>query len=237
MAQVDHVVVLCRWARDVLARNGVPDEKVTLSRQGIPDRGAAARGGPLREELGRSSWRISAESILPRAPTCWSKRLPQFPMRRSPWTCSQFFRPAQTRRGRSWKPGWRATALDAAPDRCTRYGFRDHERLRSDRDPVAFAGTGPLVVLEAFAAGVPVLGSDLGGIAESVRNGVDGILLRPDDVHAWAATISRLAENRDIVSNLKRDIRPPRTMDDVARDMSELYFDLDRQNLGRSVEL
>jgi glycosyltransferase involved in cell wall biosynthesis len=34
--------------------------------------------------------------------------------------------------------------------------------------------TGPLVVMEAFAAGIPVLGSKLGGIAELVTDGVDG---------------------------------------------------------------
>ena len=45
--------------------------------------------------------------------------------------------------------------------------------------------TGPLVVLEAFAAGVPVIGSRLGGIAEMVRDGVDGLLFEagsPEDL-------------------------------------------------------
>ena len=42
--------------------------------------------------------------------------------------------------------------------------------------PSLWLETGPLVVLESFAAGVPVLGSRLGGIAELVRDGVDGLL-------------------------------------------------------------
>src|SRR5439155_21759837 len=53
--------------------------------------------------------------------------------------------------------------------------------------------TGPLVALEAFAAGVPVLGADLGGIAELVSDGVDGVLLPPDDAVAWAQAVSDLA--------------------------------------------
>ena len=38
--------------------------------------------------------------------------------------------------------------------------------------PSQWLETGPLVVYEAFSAGIPVLGSRLGGIAELVRDGV-----------------------------------------------------------------
>jgi glycosyltransferase involved in cell wall biosynthesis len=40
--------------------------------------------------------------------------------------------------------------------------------------------------LEAFAAGVPVLGANLGGIAEVGRAGVHSILVASDDAAAWA---------------------------------------------------
>jgi glycosyltransferase involved in cell wall biosynthesis len=89
--------------------------------------------------------------------------------------------------------------------------------------PSRWLETGPLVVLEAFAAGVPVLGSDLGGIAESVRNGVDGALVRPGDIDAWSEVISRFAADRRLVAALRQNVRPPRTIDEVAREMSEVY--------------
>jgi glycosyltransferase involved in cell wall biosynthesis len=89
--------------------------------------------------------------------------------------------------------------------------------------PSRWLETGPLVALEAFAAGVPVLGADLGGIAEIVRNGVDGVLVQSDDVNAWSAAILKLARNRALIEELKRNIRSPRTMDDVAHDMAALY--------------
>src|SRR5205807_2637121 len=44
--------------------------------------------------------------------------------------------------------------------------------------------TGPLVVLESFAAGTPVIGSKLDGIAEWVRHQDNGLLVEPEDVHA-----------------------------------------------------
>ena len=92
--------------------------------------------------------------------------------------------------------------------------------------PSRWLETGPLVVLEAFAAGVPVLGSNLGGIAELVRDGVDGILVAPNDAAAWAVAIDRLAENRYVIDALRARIAPPRTMDAAADDMAALYAEI-----------
>src|SRR5262249_43407843 len=83
--------------------------------------------------------------------------------------------------------------------------------------------TGPLVVLEAFAASVPVLGANLGGIAELVRDGIDGILVAADDPEAWATTIGRLTEDRSIVDALRTRIASPRSMDSAADDMAKIY--------------
>lgn len=99
--------------------------------------------------------------------------------------------------------------------------------LMADYDLIAIPSrwleTGPLVVLEAFDAGVPVLGANRGGIAELVRDGVNGILVAPDDVAAWAATIRRLTEDRQVIDVLRARIAPPRTMDAAADDMATLY--------------
>jgi glycosyltransferase involved in cell wall biosynthesis len=83
--------------------------------------------------------------------------------------------------------------------------------------------TGPLVVLEAFAAGTPVLGARLGGIAELVSDQVDGLLIPPDNPGAWASAIAGLAASPERVARLRAGIRKPRTMDDVAHDMAGVY--------------
>ena len=83
--------------------------------------------------------------------------------------------------------------------------------------------TGPLVVLEAFAAGVPVVGSALGGIAERVTDGVDGVLVPPGSVPHWRDALARLARDPAAVARLRAGVRPPRTMDAVAGEMAELY--------------
>jgi len=50
------------------------------------------------------------------------------------------------------------------------------------------------VSVEAQAAGVPVLGSDIGGIPETLEPGVTGLLLPPGDVAAWREAILQLCD-------------------------------------------
>jgi glycosyltransferase involved in cell wall biosynthesis len=103
-----------------------------------------------------------------------------------------------------------------------------HELARHDVVAVlsTWLETGPLVVLEAFALGLPVVGSDLGGIAELVRNGVDGMLIEPGDAAALAAALAALARDRSFLARLAADVRPPRTFAQVGRDVAALYDEL-----------
>lgn len=50
------------------------------------------------------------------------------------------------------------------------------------------------VSVEAQAVGVPVLGSDIGGIPETLQAGVSGLLLPPGDVDAWREAILKLCD-------------------------------------------
>ena len=50
----------------------------------------------------------------------------------------------------------------------------------------------PLAVLEGLAAGAPVIATTLGGMPELVRDGLDGLLVPPDNPAALAAGLGRL---------------------------------------------
>jgi glycosyltransferase involved in cell wall biosynthesis len=86
--------------------------------------------------------------------------------------------------------------------------------------------TGPLSVLEAFAAGVPVIGSRLGGIGELVRDDVDGLLVAPGNARAWAAALRRTTDDRAMLERMRGEVRPPRTTAIVAQEMESLYRDV-----------
>ncbi|WP_322799268.1 glycosyltransferase, partial [Thermoflexus sp.] len=79
------------------------------------------------------------------------------------------------------------------------------------------------LVSEAFAAGLPVLASRLGALAERVRDGVDGLLLPPGDVAAWRAAIQQLIEDPDLLARLRANIRPPMTMEEHVERLEEIY--------------
>jgi len=85
--------------------------------------------------------------------------------------------------------------------------------------PSLWLETGPLVVLEAQAAGLFVIGSRLGGIAELVDDS-SGLLLQPGNVEVWAEAIGELAAQRSLPP-----VRPvdARSMSDVAADMGKIY--------------
>lgn len=55
----------------------------------------------------------------------------------------------------------------------------------------------PLVIDEAFLAGRPVLCSDVGGMAEKVRDGVDGLHFRLGDESSLAAVLRRAVASSD----------------------------------------
>lgn len=58
-------------------------------------------------------------------------------------------------------------------------------------------------VLEAQASGVPVVGTDAGGIPEFVAHEVSGLLVAPGDVDALAAAIRRLVHDHDLRARLR----------------------------------
>lgn len=89
--------------------------------------------------------------------------------------------------------------------------------------PSQWLETGPMVVLEAFASGLPVIGSNLGGIAEKVRHGVDGLLVTHDDSKAWAKAFTQLATNSELLHQLCQGIKPVRSIRMEALESIELY--------------
>ncbi len=64
-----------------------------------------------------------------------------------------------------------------------------------------------LVNIESMAVGVPVIGSNTGGIAEIVRDGVDGFLFPPGDHQTLAKRMIELMEDENLRAGMAKNAR------------------------------
>ena len=62
----------------------------------------------------------------------------------------------------------------------------------------------PTVIMEAMASALPVVSTDVGGIAEMVRDGETGLLVSQNDPNATAEALSRLIANRELAQSFGR---------------------------------
>lgn len=88
----------------------------------------------------------------------------------------------------------------------------------------------PLTVLEAMAAGKPVIATAVGGVPELVVNGETGILVLPRDFDALAQAILRLARDKTLRQNMgelaRRRAIERFDITQTARAYEELYLRL-----------
>jgi glycosyltransferase involved in cell wall biosynthesis len=95
------------------------------------------------------------------------------------------------------------------------YDRRDLPALHSQTDwvvvPSVWWENAPLAILEAREAGLPVIASGIGGMAELVRDGVDGLHVPPGDAYALAETMERVARDKTLHRRLSRASRPAGT--------------------------
>jgi glycosyltransferase involved in cell wall biosynthesis len=87
----------------------------------------------------------------------------------------------------------------------------------------------PLVILEAFRHKRPVICSGIGGMAELVTDGVNGLHVRPGDVAVLARTMRRAAEEDGLWERLVSGIPAVPTITDTVKQHMILYSEL----LGR----
>jgi glycosyltransferase involved in cell wall biosynthesis len=64
-----------------------------------------------------------------------------------------------------------------------------------------------VVAMEAIARGVPVVATDVGGMADLVQPGVNGELVQPDDISELVVVVRRLVENPSALRKLQERVR------------------------------
>jgi glycosyltransferase involved in cell wall biosynthesis len=89
--------------------------------------------------------------------------------------------------------------------------------------PSTWHENAPFVALEARAAGLPVLASRFGGLAEVVADGIDGELFAPGDAADLAARMQRLLDEPQRLARYRAAVQPPKSLAAAVDEFEALY--------------
>ncbi len=219
---IDQLVSPSRFLRDRLVAHGVPGEKITVLPNGIAaEPPAPHRPDGRRDRFGffghvnrfkGATLALQASARLFRAGVAHAMTLHGGTAHQAPDVLDGF-----------------RDALLAAPDarHLGAYHRADLPRLMAAVDwvvvPSVWWENAPLVIQEAFLHRRPVICADIGGMAEMVRDGVDGLHFPVGDPAALADTLKRATEEPGLWQRLVDAIAPPPSMEDAADAHEALY--------------
>lgn len=85
----------------------------------------------------------------------------------------------------------------------------------------------PVALLEAMAAGKPIVATRVGGIPDAVENEVNALLVEENDPHELAAAIIRMFQDPDLATRLAQAARDRATaiysIEVVAGNIEKIY--------------
>jgi glycosyltransferase involved in cell wall biosynthesis len=96
---------------------------------------------------------------------------------------------------------------------CEHVGFLNREQLKARLRKAAFLvlptleDNCPMVVLEAMAAGVPVMASKVGGVPDLIQHEVNGLLGDPECPETFRTTIARLLDDRNLAARIAHEAK------------------------------
>ncbi len=92
--------------------------------------------------------------------------------------------------------------------------------------PSVWEETGPQVAFEMLHAGIPVIGSNIGGIPDFVVDGVNGFLFEPGNSSDLADKMRRFIENPKLVSEFSANTKPHKTLEEYTSEIMDFYKSL-----------
>jgi glycosyltransferase involved in cell wall biosynthesis len=109
-----------------------------------------------------------------------------------------------------------------------RYNNADLEAILESIDvtvvPSRWYENQPYTILESFAHGIPVIATDLGGMTEMVDHDSNGLLFEFNNADDLALQLQRLLNEPDLLSCLRRGIRPVPRVEEEIRKIEEAYL-------------
>jgi glycosyltransferase involved in cell wall biosynthesis len=216
------VVANSSAARDQLEREGVPSLKLRLITNGLdarrfvpvtprPDIRRIIMVANLRPEKGQDTLLAAAPRILARYPDASFTFVGDGPRRQALETLTRAL-------GITERVRFMGERGDVAPI------LAGHDLFVLPSRSEAF----PNALIEAMATGMPVVATDVGGIPEVVRPGINGQLVRPDDEHVLADAVLALMDDPAAAAALgqaaRADVERHYTIDRMVERFEQLYL-------------
>lgn len=223
MHMADSIVVVCNWLKEVLTNNNVDNNKIKLIKHGLSS--DIINKGKLGKKvistprviayIGRII-RIKGIDILIKA----FKQLSDL----NDVELHIYGMPKSNEEIEYFNYLKELSLSDKRIKYFGEFGEKQRDEIMKSIDILAVPSicmeTGPLVVLEAFAYGIPVVGSNIGGISELIDEGNNGILANWGDVDSWTIKIEELVKSRHLmnINNTNFD-----SYCDIGRKMDKMY--------------
>ncbi len=213
---VDAYIALTEFARTIFVRGGLPEERMFIRPNAVETRDPAQYHGPSSAVF---AGRLSPEKGIATLLDAW-ERLPDVPLTLiggGPLL-------AETRR----------RVASANLRHVTVTGELPHDQVlemigRAGMlifPSVCYEGL-PYVALEALAAGVPVIASDIGTQAEIVADGVSGLQFHTGDPRSLVEAVTRLRSSealaRGLAAGARREFAEHYSADRSYRLLMEIY--------------
>jgi glycosyltransferase involved in cell wall biosynthesis len=210
MRLVDHVIVYTHLMRELLLANGIGAGKIEVSHYGIDTSGIRREDRPLSPPL-----RVGFVGTLAPHKGCdvliraFRDLSPELGATLDIYGNLERFKPF-------------VEELRAGP-----FAREEVGDVLSRMDvlvvPSRWYENGPGVIFEAFAAGIPVVATNLGGMSEFVRHERDGLLFGLEDPGDLARQLRRLIEEPGLLERLRTGIEPVKTVQKNVDELETLY--------------
>jgi len=99
--------------------------------------------------------------------------------------------------------------------------------------PSLWLENSPLVIHEAFLAGVPVVGARTGGINGLVSDGTNGLLYEPTSAAELGAALQRLIDQPELLAAFSRQLPDVKSIAEDARGWNALYTEVRENHRSR----
>ena len=108
-----------------------------------------------------------------------------------------------------------------------KYDNKDVARIYAEIDvlvvPSIWYENSPLVIHEAFMANTPVITSNIGGMAELVKDGVNGLLFEVGNPADLAVKLKRIISDPTLLNQLRKNTTPVISIDEHVEEIRTLY--------------